>query len=146
MKKIRKEYYHDLMNERLLVCDKDGELLDVWEEVASGGRVRLLYNCYFKMAINTIHRLTLSHGEIVFALRLLDNMKMTNSLSFEEVEEEFHPVYIRRVKSSLKKAGVIDKLRLASTPRWYFNPHLAMKSKTVDKRLSEHFKGRLKYK
>lgn len=147
MKRIRREYFGDILAGRGSYVNAGGEVIEnIFEEVASSDRVRVLYKCYYKMQIGTIHRLDLTGGEIVFALRLLDGMNTTNSLSFEDVENSFSIQYIREVRSSLKKAGVVDRLKLGSAFRWYFNPLLACKSKTVDKRLTDHFKGRLKYK
>lgn len=122
------------------VVDNKGEYLeDIYiDNKIPENRQKVNFINFCKLANIDPRKLRITDGDHKYLNVLVYSMNRNNVVNFDFWESISEPT-ICRVRGRLKKAGLIDHLKLGNTRRWYLNPFYANKGKTVDRKLYKHF-------
>jgi len=146
-KKLRPDVYRKILAGELAVIDDKGGIIDndkISHERTRGYQPYYQYSArmntyYFKRFLELK---ILTNSEFGLLSLLMAESKKTCAISFDNWEHVGVSV-LTHTRSKFRRLGLIDKLTLTNRAKWYLNPDLCIKAKSVKVELGNHFKDKL---
>ena len=92
------------------------------------------------MSLESLHDIPVSNAELRWFFLLAQCTNERQVIDFSLMDEKIGVRQLEKIRSALRKAGLIDKVKLDSKHRWFMNPHVFSRAKYCRKELMSHFK------
>ena len=106
-------------------------------------RKKVVFGRFCKTARIDPQKLNLKKCDFFYLYILTNTVDKNNTVNFDNLNIE--ELTLSGIRSRLRKAGLIDKLKIYHTKKWYMNPFYCTTTKTIDIRLYEHFLDKIDY-
>ena len=129
------------------MVDKDGNFFDrIYILSEEGKRKKIVFNRFCKTASVDVRKLPITKADFYYLAIISNSIDRNNTINFDDLiqtDRSFHSV--DKVRPRLEKAGLIGRVKLFHSTKWYVNPFYCTKSKTVDTRLFKFFFNKIDY-
>jgi hypothetical protein len=138
--KIRSGEIQGMVDKEGNYYEKDEIYINVTPD---GNRKKVVFNKFCKTAKVDVTKIPITKTDFYHLYIILNNIDKNNTINWDEIILEAQT--LAQVRSRLRKAGLVDKIKLFHSPKWYLNPFFCTTTKTVDARLFNHFLKKIDY-